>query len=158
MWIRWFIVSEHNFGIARATPEAAGFDIKAAESVVLYPGRKKLIKTGIHAAFAPGHVCFMKEKSGLALKHGLEVKAGVIDSDYRGEWCVLVWYNPGKDSLNQDQPLTIHAGDRLTQGVFLKVPLTVDSKVITKEQWDAQLESEKNKNLRGTGGFGSTGK
>jgi dUTPase len=75
--------------IERATKDSAAFDLFSAEPEPICVGDVPiLIKTGVRSEFSPGYVAIMKERSGLGLK-GLELKAGVIDADYRGEWGVV---------------------------------------------------------------------
>ncbi|MDP6815156.1 MAG: dUTP diphosphatase, partial [Alphaproteobacteria bacterium] len=79
---------------ARATPDAAGMDLYAAvaDEVVLAPGDRALIPTGIALAVPAGHEAQIRPRSGLALKHGVTVLngPGTIDADYRGEVGVIL--------------------------------------------------------------------
>lgn len=118
---------------------AAGADLVAAEAVVIGPGERAAIGTGIHVELPPGHVGLVWPRSGLALKHGIDTLAGVIDSDYRGEVRVVL-VNHGRE------PFAIAPGDRVAQLLVQRVERV--SFVAA-----ADLEST----TRGTGGFGSTG-
>jgi dUTP pyrophosphatase len=117
-----------------------GLDIRANECCILLPGERGVVKTGIHTAFSPQYVALLRDRSGLAAKHGITVLAGVIDSGYRGEWSVVL-LNTGKVSYHVDP------GDRICQAIFV-VP-----NHLAIEQVDELPNSE-----RGEKGFGSSGK
>lgn len=130
---------------AYATPGAAGLDLRAAVAadnpLILPPGERALIPTGLAMALPPGYEAQVRSRSGLALKHGIMVlnSPGTIDSDYRGEIGVIV-LNFGKI------PFTVRRGDRIAQ-------------MVIAEFVQAQLVevTELPETGRGTGGFGSTG-
>ncbi len=128
---------------AYATDRAAGLDLIAAVDapVTLQPGRRGLIPTGLCVAIPAGYEGQVRPRSGLALKRGLGVPnaPGTIDSDYRGEICVILinW---------SDEPQTIERGDRIAQLVIAPVAHAAIDVV-------AELDDT----LRGSGGFGSTG-
>jgi dUTP pyrophosphatase len=128
---------------ARATPHAAGFDLRAAvaASVVLEPGKRALVPTGIAIEIPPGYEGQVRARSGLAVKHGIALvnAPGTIDADYRGEIGVIL-VNLG------DAPFTIARGDRIAQLVI--APLT---------PCDLDLAGDLAPSERGEGGFGSTG-
>lgn len=117
---------------------AAGFDLHAAEDVVVPVGDRVMVPTGIAAALPFGTVGLIRDRSGEAWKHGISVKAGVIDEDYRGEIKVIL-HNDG------DQARHYQAGDRIAQMI---VTIYVPAAVEVDELSDTQ---------RGEGGFGSTG-
>lgn len=124
--------------------EAAGADLYAclAENVTIGPGETVFIPTGI-ALEVPKHCAgLVYARSGLACKRGLAPanKVGVIDSDYRGEICVVL-YNHGKN------PQTIANGDRIAQLVITPVL-----------QPAYEVAEELDQTQRSSGGFGSTGK
>lgn len=127
------------------TSLAAGCDVRAAidanEPLVLNPGDRAMVPTGIAIALPPGWEAQMRPRSGLAAKHGIAcVNApGTIDADYRGELKVIL-INHGKDAF------TINRGERIGQMVIAPVFQAVFAEV------DELDETE-----RGTGGFGSTG-
>ncbi len=118
-------------------------DLLAAvfEPVVVAPGARALVPTGLRIALPPGHELQVRPRSGLALKHGIVLpnSPGTIDEDFRGELQVIV--------LNADsEPFTVERGMRIAQAVLAPV---------TRAAWrevDALPES-----ARGGGGFGSTG-
>lgn len=123
----------------RSTSHAAGADLFASQEAVLAPGERKLIPTGIRVAIPSGHAGLIWPRSGLAVRHGLDTMAGVIDSDYRGEVLVLI-INHGEESI------TVQAGDRIAQLLVQRVEAPVFTKV-----------DELPATSRGEGGFGSTG-
>ncbi|HSG34360.1 MAG TPA: dUTP diphosphatase [Sphingomonadaceae bacterium] len=124
-----------------ATDGAAGMDVLAAEDVVLAPGMRHAVATGLAVAIPPGYEIQVRPRSGLALKHGVSVPntPGTIDSDYRGELKVIM-INHGTE------PFAIHRGDRVAQLVLAPV---------TRAVW-VEVD-ELDETARGAGGFGSTG-
>ncbi|MGY6637987.1 MAG: dUTP diphosphatase [Erythrobacter sp.] len=126
---------------AYATAGAAGMDVVAAEDVVIAPGARYPVATGLALAIPQGFEIQVRPRSGLALKHGITVPntPGTIDSDYRGELKVLL-INHGVE------PFAIQRGDRVAQLVLAPV---------VQAAWD-EVESL-DETLRGAGGFGSTG-
>ena len=128
---------------AYATDQAAGMDLAAAVTgpVVLEPGARALIPTGIALALPPGYEAQIRPRSGLALRHGIGVlnSPGTIDADYRGEVGVIL-INHG------DQPFTVERGMRIAQMVVAPY---------TRVAWN--LTETLDQSTRGKGGFGSTG-
>jgi len=128
------------------TEGAAGMDIRAAipegETVVLRPGERRLIPTGLKLAVPHGHECQIRPRSGLALKHGITClnTPGTVDSDYRGEVGVIL-INLGQDDF------PIRRGDRIAQMVIA---------AYERVEWREVADLEDTE--RGEGGFGSTGK
>ena len=126
-----------------ATDGAAGADLRAAleETLVLSPGERALVPTGVTLEIPPGFEGQVRARSGLALKKGLALANGVgtIDSDYRGEVGVLV-VNLGSE------PVALQRGDRIAQLVIAPVVRAAF------EAGEALAVS-----ARGAGGFGSTG-
>ena len=126
---------------AYATAGAAGMDVVAAEDVVIAPGARHAVETGLALAIPHGFEVQVRPRSGLALKHGITVPntPGTIDSDYRGELKVIL-INHGADDF------AITRGDRIAQLVVAPV---------VQGAW---LEvAELDDTARGAGGFGSTG-
>ncbi|MCS6855535.1 MAG: dUTP diphosphatase [Elioraea sp.] len=128
---------------AYATDQAAGMDLLAAiaEPVVLAPGERAVIPSGIAIALPPGYEAQVRARSGLALRHGICMANGVgtIDADYRGEIGVLL-LNAGREAF------TITRGMRIAQ------------LVVARFERIAWVESESlDATARGAGGFGSTG-
>jgi dUTP pyrophosphatase len=126
-----------------ATSGAAGMDLLAAveAEVVLQPGERRLVSTGIRAAIPEGFEGQVRPRSGLALRHGITMAnaPGTIDSDYRGIIQVIL-INLG------DDPFTVRRGDRIAQLIFAPVALAV--LVETSDLPDTS---------RSDGGFGHTG-
>jgi dUTP pyrophosphatase len=125
----------------QGTSFAAGYDLYAAEDAVVVCGTRKLIKTNISMEITPGYYGRIAPRSGLAYKNGIDVLAGVIDSDYRGDIGVIL-YNTDK---NID--FSVKKGDRIAQIIF-------------EACYTATLNNVDNldNTLRQAGGFGSTGK
>ena len=126
-----------------ATAGAAGMDVEAAveADMVLAPGRRAAVPTGLAMAIPAGFEIQVRPRSGLALKNGVTVAnaPGTIDSDYRGEVKIML-INLGEDDF------TITRGMRIAQLVVAPVSLAVLAVADTLETTD-----------RGSGGFGSTG-
>lgn len=124
---------------------AAGADLRAAVEahapMVLQPGARALVPTGMAMALPAGYEAQIRPRSGLAYKHGITClnTPGTIDADYRGEVKVLL-INHG------DTAFTINRGERIAQMVI--APIT---------QPDFEVVSELSETVRGEGGFGSTG-
>lgn len=68
----------------RGSAQAAGYDLYACEDATIPRGGRTVVQTGIHIALPEGHYGRVAPRSGLAVKHGIDVGAGVVDSDYRG--------------------------------------------------------------------------
>ena len=127
---------------ARATPGAAGYDLCAAvtEDLIVAPGGRVLVPTGLRIAIPPGYEGQVRPRSGLALKHGIVLPnaPGTIDSDYRGELRVLL--------MNTDEkPFAIQRGERVAQLVIAPVVAA-----------DFLEVGELSETGRGDGGFGHT--
>ena len=124
---------------------AAGMDLRAAidadEPLVMQPGTRALVPTGLAIALPPGYEAQVRPRSGLAARHGVTVlnSPGTIDADYRGEVKVIL-INHG------DTPFVIERGMRIAQMVVATV---TRADMIAADNLD---ETE-----RGAGGFGSTG-
>lgn len=131
---------------AYQTAHAAGLDLLAAvpgdKPLVMQPGQRALIPTGLMIAVPPGFEAQVRPRSGLALKHGITVlnSPGTVDADYRGEVSVLL-INHG------DAPFTIQRGERIAQLVIAAVAQANLVAVTSLSSTD-----------RGSGGFGSTGR
>ena len=136
----------------RATDGASGYDLRMAGwrwpwqtteistgNLTLDAGERALIVTGFAMALSPGWEAQIRGRSGLALRNGLLVAFGTIDSDYRGEVGVIV--------ANVGDRITLRPGDRIAQMVFARVPRVRLLEV-------PELTGTTN---RGAGGFGSTG-
>lgn len=139
------------------TKGASGFDFHALEDAVINPGETKLVRTGIAAAVQEGFELQVRPRSGLSLKTPLRVanSPGTVDSDYRGEVCIILTNSAGGKAThgpytdgrqNSEYAIYIKKGDRIAQGVICPVV-------------QAELEEvyELDETIRGTGGYGSTG-
>ena len=123
----------------RGSEHAAGLDLYSIEPVSIPPRGRVLAATGLAVDIPRGYYGRVAPRSGLAVKQGLDVLAGVIDADYRGELrCAL--YNTG------DAPIDLPAQSKICQLII--------EKIITPEAVWAEEISETD---RGSGGFGSTG-
>ena len=124
---------------AYSSAGAAGADLTASEAVTLAPGERAAVATGVHLAIPPGHVGLVWPRSGLAVRHGIDTLAGVIDCDYRGEVRVVL-VNHGRE------PFAIAPGDRIAQLLVQRVERATFARGVLDET------------ERGRGGFGSTGR
>jgi len=127
-----------------ATENSAGVDLRAfiPEPVVLKPFERKLIPTGLFIELPVGYEAQIRPRSGLALKHGITVlnTPGTIDSDYRGEICVILI------NLSNDE-FIVNSGERICQMIISK-----------HEHVSFKLVDQLSETTRGAGGFGHTGK
>jgi dUTP pyrophosphatase len=126
---------------SRATAHAAGMDLVAAVDVMLAPGERKLVPTGLKVAVPEGYELQLRPRSGLALKHGISLPntPATIDADYRGELQVIL-INFGSESF------AVKRGDRIAQMLVQRV------ETVSFREVEVLPESG-----RGSGGFGSTG-
>ena len=126
------------------TPFSVGMDLCAClegHKIVLQPGQRRLIPTGVAIALPEGYEAQVRPRSGMALNHGVTVlnTPGTVDADYRGEiGCIMI--NLG------EKPFAINDGDRIAQMVVHQVCR------VELEEVDELPQSE-----RGEGGFGHTG-
>ena len=132
-------------GAGGALPEygsdgAAGADLRASEAVVIPPGGRAAVPTALRLEIPRGHAGLVWPRSGLAVRHGIDTLAGVIDSDYRGEVRVVL-VNHG------EEPFAIAAGDRVAQLLVQRV-----------ERATFRAADEVGDTGRASGGFGSTGR
>jgi dUTP pyrophosphatase len=118
---------------------SAGYDLYASEDITIPPGQVGVVSLGIASAFPDFYVALVWDRSGMG-KKGLTVFGGVIDSDYRGEWKVLLYNSTGS-------PFDVHRGDRIAQVLFQPV-----------QHFPVVEVEELTNTSRGTGGLGSTGK
>ena len=126
----------------RAHSGDAGLDLRAATEVVVGPGERAKIPTGLAVAIPEGHAGLVLPRSGLASRHGLTLanSPGLIDAGYRGEvLCAVV-------NLDPRDPVRIARGDRIAQLVVVEIP-----------KLEAVWARELPETARGEGGFGSTG-
>lgn len=125
------------------TAGSAGMDIKAflQEPVIIEPGKRALIPTGVFLEIPEGYEVQIRARSGLSVKYGIGLTNGIgtIDSDYRGEIKISL-INWG------EAPFTVNNGDRIAQMIAAKY-----------ERVDFELADSLNETERGDGGFGHTG-
>lgn len=129
-----------------ATPQSAGLDLRAniQQDIVLNPGQRTLVPTGLHIQLPVGYEAHIRPRSGLALKHGITClnSPGTIDADYRGDVGVIL-INHGTE------PFVIKQGDRIAQMVIAKHETAEWESVESMDQ----LEDTE----RGSDGYGHTG-
>lgn len=134
------LLNDHSKTPTRANEFDAGFDLYASEDRLIAPQSREVIRTGIALEIPDGLAGLIWPRSGLSVKQGIDVLAGVIDSGYRGEIMVCL-LNTSVYSVN------ISTGDRIAQILFQQVPsieLSVRQSLSSSE--------------RGDKGFGSSGK
>jgi len=123
----------------RASGGAAGYDLVSVDSYVVLPGRRVVVSTGISIKLPAGTYGRIAPRSGLAVKHGLDTLAGVIDPDYTGEIKVVL------HNLDTAQPFVIRPGYRIAQLILEKFEV---AEVVEHPPVNTQ---------RGDAGFGLTG-
>lgn len=123
----------------RGSSLAAGHDLYSIENIVLKARGRAVVSTGIAVAIPPGYYGRVAPRSGLAVKHGIDTAAGVIDADYRGELKVALF------NLS-DEDYEITEGERIAQFIVEQI-YTGSFEVVES------LENTE----RGAGGFGSSG-
>jgi dUTP pyrophosphatase len=121
-------------------PGDAAYDLYSYETVDIAPGRRELVGTGIACEFPSKYVGRIVDRSGVAVKKGLHVIAGVIDASYRGEWKIALYNTTGES-------VTVGAQTRIAQVLFYEVG---DFPIIEVD--------ELSKTSRGASGFGSSGR
>ena len=125
------------------TSLSAGMDLRAYVEgpIILSPGERKLIKTGLHIELPEGYEAQVRPRSGLAFKKGITVlnSPGTIDADYRGDVGVIL-------INHSNEEFSVNSGDRIAQLVISKF-----------EKVDWETSDEINSTSRGDSGFGSTG-
>lgn len=126
---------------SRATAQSAGYDLYSSEGYVLLPGHRIVVSTGIQVQLPPGVYGRIAPRSGLAVKHGLGIGAGVIDADYQGELKIVIFNHDLRNNF------VIRPGYRLAQ-LVLEYIATPDVEEV--DEIDTVTD-------RGTDGFGSTG-
>ena len=119
----------------------AGLDLSACERVVLEPGERALVHTGVAVAIPDGYAGYVQPRSGLAVEHGITIvnTPGLVDSGYRGELRIILL------NTDRERAFEVEPGMRIAQLVLLQVP-PVELRVV-----DELPDSE-----RGERGFGSS--
>lgn len=136
--------AKHNFGNPEYSDQgSSGMDIRASlsDSLILRPGERLLIPTGLYVEIPIGYEIQVRPRSGLALKKGITVlnTPGTIDASYRGEIGVILQNNGTEDFL-------VENGDRIAQLVLCEVPVCI---------WEDSESLDETE--RGSGGFGHSG-
>lgn len=128
----------------KAHADDAGFDLYAAERVILSPHERAAVPTGFKVAIPQGYVGLVCSRSGLAFKRGVFVlnAPGIIDAGYRGELKVIL------QNTNPDKIASFEFGDRIGQLFLQKLPPTTV----------VEVDGFEDETTRGEGGFGSSGK
>jgi dUTP pyrophosphatase len=125
---------------AKGTPGAAGYDLVATNDVQIAPLGRATIHTGVSIELPEGYYARIAPRSGLAGKSGIDVLAGVVDSDYRGEIKIILLNTDIKAFFN------VKAGDRVAQLIIERC-----------FEFEGEAQAELSKSTRGDSGFGSTG-
>ncbi|XP_072237018.1 deoxyuridine 5'-triphosphate nucleotidohydrolase, mitochondrial isoform X1 [Leuresthes tenuis] len=138
--LRFAKLSEHATAPTRGSAKAAGYDLYSAYDYSIGPMDKAIVKTDIQIAVPHGCYGRVAPRSGLAAKHFIDVGAGVVDEDYRGNVGVVL-FNFSKDTFE------VKKGDRVAQLVCERIfyPELVEEETLDDTE-------------RGAGGFGSTGR
>ncbi|XP_014217926.1 deoxyuridine 5'-triphosphate nucleotidohydrolase [Copidosoma floridanum] len=137
--LRYVKMTEKAFAPEKGSALSAGYDLRSAYDHVVPARGKTLIKTDLKFAVPEGCYGRVAPRSGLALKNFIDVGAGVVDADYRGEVGVVLFNHSDTDFI-------VKPGDRIAQFICEKIAYP------TLEHVEA-LDDTK----RGAGGFGSTG-
>lgn len=123
----------------RGSDGAAGYDLQSIESCVILPGKRAVVATGLSFELPSGVYGRIAPRSGLAVKHGIQVGAGVVDADYRGEVKVVLFNH-------DNNPYVIKPGYRIAQLILERC-----------ETPEVEEIFDSSDTARGQGGFGSTG-
>ncbi|XP_059204025.1 deoxyuridine 5'-triphosphate nucleotidohydrolase, mitochondrial isoform X1 [Centropristis striata] len=138
--LRFAKLSEHATTPTRGSSKAAGYDLYSAYDYTIGPMDKAIVKTDIQIAVPHGCYGRVAPRSGLAAKHFIDVGAGVVDEDYRGNVGVVL-FNFSKDTFD------VKKGDRVAQLVCERICYP-----------DLEEQETLDETERGAGGFGSTGR
>ena len=138
--VRVCLVGENSKMPTQSNSSDAGWDLYASEDQAIAPLQRGLIKTGISLEIPAGYAGLIWPRSGLSVKNGVDVFAGVVDAGYRGEVGVCLFNS-------SDTELEINTGDRIAQILFQNIPC------FQLTEFSTLSPSE-----RGDSGFGSTGK
>jgi dUTP pyrophosphatase len=118
----------------RSTSGSAGFDLYAAQELIIKPQQQRLVSTDLAIGIPYGYYGRVTSKSGLALCYQLDVHAGVIDADYRGNIRILLYNRSTKNSFK------VETGDAIAQIIFEKIAIPV---LIEVEDLDSTNRGEK---------------
>lgn len=138
----------------RADRGSVGYDLRSTQDFEIYPGQTYIVGTGVYPFFMGNDYATVYSRSGLSAKHSIFVvnAPGLIDTSYRGEICVIMHR---LDIRCGCEPVIFNRGDRIAQLVIQPDPMKPLTHV-TVDQFNKMVTSEEG-NVRGTGGFGSTG-
>lgn len=125
----------------RGSIESAGYDLFSCENGKIQPHSKKIIDIGISLVIPYGYYGRIAPRSGLTLKHSINVGAGVIDSDYRGNISVILFNH-------SDEVFNYNEGDKIAQLIIEKIGYFEIKELAVLDNFESE---------RGIGGFGSTG-
>lgn len=139
--IKFFKCDSRAYIPVRATPGSAGLDLFCMQNTVLEPFQRNAIKTGLKVELPIGTYGRIASRSGLSLHHGINVRGGVIDPDYRGE-IIVILFNDSRTAYY------LSSGERMAQ-------LIVEKYLICRPKLCLSLE-EPSPTIRGDNGFGST--
>lgn len=134
------LLSENAKCPARGSDEAAGYDLFSAEDHILLPGQRLLVKTNVAICMPGGYYGRIASRSSVAYRYRVDVCAGVVDADYRGDVGVVL-HNYGENVFE------IKKGDRIAQLILTAI---ITPKVVVVDELDVTR--------RGEQGYGSTGK
>uniref|UniRef100_A0A1B6L814 Deoxyuridine 5'-triphosphate nucleotidohydrolase n=1 Tax=Graphocephala atropunctata TaxID=36148 RepID=A0A1B6L814_9HEMI len=137
--LRFVKLTPNAFPPCKGSDKAAGFDLKSAYNCVIPPRSKAMVKTDLQIMLPEGCYGRIAPRSGLTWKNGIDVGAGVVDEDYRGDIRVILFNH-------SDEPFSVQPGDRIAQ--------LICERIFYPELQEVQ---ELNETTRGSGGFGSTG-
>ena len=129
---------------SRAHDDDAGFDLYADQGLILEPGRRATVRTGVALALPPGSAGLVVPRSGIAARNGISVVngPGLIDPGYRGEIAVILL------NTDLDEAFEVSVGDRIAQLLILQ---TAGHRLV-------EVAEDLDETTRGAGGFGSTGR
>lgn len=146
--IKFILSSQNASRPIRGTPKSAGYDLTSAEDCIIAPRSHKAVETGIKVVLPPKTYGRVASRSGLSFKNGIEVGAGVIDEDYSNTIKVIL-HN------HSDEEFMVKTQDRIAQFIVENVvyPLTF----VEDKNGNVQFTDDYIRNIRGKGGFGSTG-
>jgi dUTP pyrophosphatase len=125
----------------RAHPTDAGADLHSLEEIIIQPMERRAVSTGICLEIPEGHYGRVAPRSGLAVRHGIDVLAGVVDSSYRGEIKVVL------HNTDKAESFRVGRGDKIAQ-------------IIIERHYNLEFREveDLSETDRGEGGFGSSGK
>ena len=135
------LINNNNNILTRGSCNSAGLDLSSNESGIIEPLSRVMISTGLMIKIPDSYYARIAPRSGLAFKYGIDVLAGVIDSDYRGEIKVIL-YNTDKNKKYEYKK-----GDKIAQLIIEKY-----------YDFEIKLVDELDNTQRGYNGFGSTDK